>query len=70
MVAVATSPGGMLLLQLVAIGGVAWIYREGRVTRREIHTRINLALGRLQEHEVQCAERWGKVSTKLGIGDG
>ena len=63
--ALAQTPGGQLFLELASIALCFWLVSEIKSVRKENKE----TSGRLGDHEVQCATRWGQVKTKLGITD-
>jgi len=50
------TPGGALLLELVSVALVIWLF-----------FRLETLARRLNDHEVECARRWGVVATKVNI---
>ena len=67
--AVFTTPGGQLAIEMAMVAGILWLFVEIRRTRALLHDRINEVKDELHDHETTCAERWGQTKTKLDIED-
>jgi len=53
------------LLEIGTLFGLWWVYRDGHRGRGRLHDRMDGHMLKFTEHEKECAERWGKVETKM-----
>ena len=73
------TPGGSLAVELILVVLVGWMIRDNKAARKAMHERIDALnnafgeriqelTGKLHDHEVRDANRWGRVQEKLKIG--